>query len=302
METGVGGRYDPSNLLPSKLAVITNVDYDHVQSLGPTLKDIANHKSGIIKKNQPVITASNNSEVLDVLANEAKAQNSTLFRIKKDFDFQIHKIDEHGVNLSVDGPFHTYANLQIAAPGLFQAENAALSISAIDLLANQHHFSLTQESLVETFKTVKIAGRMEIIQRNPVVILDGAHNPHKMQSLADSLRLIYPNKAITVIVGILKTKDAKTILDIIIPLADQLIVTKPYVLGKPSIEPSELANDIHEIDARKDIQIANNVKEAIALSLKNAQKDDLIVITGSLYMLGDARNYWITPESLLQVS
>lgn len=299
VETGVGGRFDPSNVLPSKLAVITNVDYDHVQVLGPTIEDIAYHKAGIIKKGQPALTASTRPEVMEVLTSEAQSQNSPLFCIGRDFRFQIHNVDDQGLDLSVEAPYHRYANLHVGSLGLFQAENVALAVSAVDVLAKHYGLSLTKDGIETALETTKISGRMEVVQREPLVILDGAHNPHKMGSLVSSLRAIYPNKSITFIIGMLGTKDTKAMLETLVPLADRIFATKPYVLGKPSVEPDELVNYIHEIDIVKEVLPMENVREAIQAALDTAPKDDLIVITGSLYMLGDARDYWIPRETML---
>ena len=299
IETGMGGRYDPSNLLPSKLAVITNVDFDHVHELGPTLRDIAAHKAGIIKRDQPAITAAQHPDVLDVLEQEAQKQNARLYQWKRDFDFQIHQMDETGLVLSVDAPYHSYPRLRTSLTGTFQAENVALSLASVDVLAEAYGFSISPESLESSLQNVNIHGRMEVIQQHPLVILDGAHNPHKMQALVESIQALHPNRPITAILGILMNKDAGQIFESLLPAIKRVIATKYDILGKPSLEPEQLAAKIHEIDPAKEIIIAHSVREAIETAMSIVKPDELILITGSLYMLGEARNTWVSPESLL---
>jgi dihydrofolate synthase/folylpolyglutamate synthase len=301
METGVGGRYDPSNVLPSKLAVITNVDYDHIKPLGPTLKDIALHKAGIIKAGRPAITASTNPEVLEILRAEATTQSAHLYEIGRDFAFSDAAVSAGGVNLTIEAPHRTYRNLNVGLRGSFQAINAALAVSAADLLAHEYGLSLSEDAVRRGLQTVQLHGRMEIVQQSPLVILDGAHNPHKMRSLAESLEAIYPGRPVTAVVGMLMTKDAESMLAALVPVAQRIVVTRPNVLGKPSVSPEELARAIQTLDPTSQVEIAPEIESAIQTALRLTSPDGLVVITGSLYLIGAARNHWFPPETLLEI-
>jgi len=288
--------------LPSQLAVITNVDYDHVKPLGPKLEDIARHKAGIIKPGKPVITAALNPVVLKEIELEAELKNSQLYRLGKEFDFTLDEADAYGVTLSIQTPFNFFENVHVTLRGAFQAVNAALAVSAVDALSLSYPIQLTQQVVESALEQVQFPGRFETIQTHPLVILDSAHNPHKMQSLVDALRSIYPERHVIAVTGMLMTKDASSMLKILMPSVDKLILTKPDVLGKPSLEPQQLAASIREIDPRKETHVAATLVDAIKTALVEASENDLVLITGSLYLVGEARNYWVSPQVLLGIA
>lgn len=300
IETSLGGRFDPTNVLPSKLAIITNVDFDHVNSLGPDLLDIAYHKAGIIKENGVVVTSATNKTVLPVIQEEAARKNARLYCIERDFNFTIQDISTNGINISVQTPFRRYQNIRVAMQGTFQLTNAALAITATDILAEVYDIPLSEESLRSTLAHLTFPGRMEIIQADPLVILDGAHNLHKMQALVDSLRTFYPDKRITALVGMLMTKDASALIGSLAPVVSRFVVAKPHVFGKPSFEPAELAKIIQTTSPAIETIVTDDVKGSIDLVLPLLDDDELLLVTGSLYLVGEARDYWLPRDQLLR--
>lgn len=295
IETGVGGRYDRTNLLSAELAVITNVDYDHVKSLGPALSDIAWHKAGIIKEGQLAITAARNATVLDVIRREAAQKGATLYTLADDCDIVQHD----ATTISVQTPFARYEQLHVAAKGTYQLQNAALAIAAVDLLAQHHPIPLTQTSIATALAHVTYPGRMEIISKKPLVILDGAHNPAKMQALVESVQSHYPNKRITTILGALGYKDVTKLVERLRPITAHFIATEPHLLGKRATPSDMLAAQLQELCPTTPITAAEYVHDAIEQALANSRPDDLILITGSLYLVGEARRYWYPNEQLL---
>lgn len=300
METGMGGRYSPSNLLPSALAVITNVDYDHVKSLGPTLENIADHKAGIIKHDSLAITASENEAVLNVIRSEAKLKNAELFEYGKDYSFCIKTATPEGTIFSVSTPFNTYNNLSLNLAGIFQVKNAALAVTSLDILEHYYGLQISPGSIRKGLQNLSFTGRYEIIQSSPTVILDGAHNPHKIQSLVESLKEDYPGKKFTVIVGIVLTKDAQSILKNLALHTKRFIATQPHIFAKRSLPVNELESIMRENYPDIEIYAKENVNDAIDLALSLVNMDEIVIITGSLYLLGEARNYWIPSETILR--
>ncbi len=298
IETAVGGRYDRTNVIPSKLAVITNVDYDHVKSLGPALTDIAHHKAGIIKEGQLAITAATHPDVLQVIRAEAKAKGATLHCLGHEFDYTI---DEKGL-LSVQTQFNHYQSIRVKATGTYQLQNAALSIAAADLLAQHYPISLSQPSVSSALNRVTYPGRMEIVSQDPLIILDGAHNPAKIQALVHSLQTIYPDKQATIILGVLGYKDVNKIVTGLRPITRRLIATEPHLLGKRATPAKLLANMVQDIYPNVPITFAEYVHDAINQAKMSCGRDDLIVITGSLYLVGEARSYWYPVEEVLKKS
>jgi dihydrofolate synthase / folylpolyglutamate synthase len=300
IETGVGGRFDPTNLLPSTLAVITNVNLDHTELLGHTLPEIAYHKAGIIKPGQLAITASTDESVLQVIKEEASKQNARLYCIGKDFDFVVHHLDARRLYITVQTPFRCYKNLCVGMSGVFQPINAALAVTAMDVLREHHQLPVTPEAIKSALANARLPGRLEVMQTQPIVILDGAHNPHKMQSLADSIRAFYPHKRVTAIIGILLMKDAQAGLAALLPVVSRVVAVQPHVPGKPSLPANALADLIRVMYPALPCEVASSVREGIELSLSRLSKDDLLLVTGSLYMLGEAREHWIPKHQILQ--
>ncbi|MGB0388046.1 MAG: bifunctional folylpolyglutamate synthase/dihydrofolate synthase [Ardenticatenaceae bacterium] len=302
VETGVGGRYDPTNALPAQLAVITNVDYDHVKTLGPELSDIAWHKAGIIKEGQLAITAASNPTVLEVIRAEAARKGATLYALGQDFDVMVHESDR----ISVQTPFNRYDHIRIKAKGAYQLQNAGLAIAAVDVLAHHNLLPNVGGGLGQRFASalaeVTYAGRMEIVSTEPLVVLDGAHNPAKMQALVHSVQSSYPNKRLITILGALLYKDVTQIVEILEPISSQFIATQPHVFGKPATPAHMLAEKIRHLSPTKPIAFAEQVHDAIEQALALARPDDLLLITGSLYLVGEARAYWYPTEQLLRES
>lgn len=299
IETGMGGRFDPTNVLSPELSVITNVDFDHVPQLGTTLEEIAFHKAGIIKPGKPVVTGETKTAVLDVIQREALGKNSPLFRLGQDFGVDIKTMSETGSVVDITTPLHRYPDIRINLPGIFQPQNAAMAITAVDILSSHYQIPLSAEKIGKALKFIEFPGRMEKVQNHPIVILDGAHNPQKMEALARSLRAVYGDKTYSLIVGMLATKDASSSISHLLTKAHRVVATSPHVFGKPSIKIEEMAGLIRTIDPAKEVETADNVIDAIRGALDGAAPDELIVVTGSIYMLGEAREYWFPKKDIL---
>lgn len=316
IETAMGGRYDPTNLLPARLAVITNVGMDHETQIGPTLADIAWHKAGIIKKNALAITAETKPEVLAVLQAEADAKAVTLHRLGQDFDYTVHHLNGDGATLTVHAPFHTYEHVQIAMRGKFQPLNAALAISALDLFFHHkaqspHHpispspfplisFSPPHPLSPAPLQTLQFPGRMEVLQTNPTVLLDGAHNPDKMAALVESVQALYPGQKATILFGALKIKNATVMLETLLPIANRFLFAPLDVTGKPSSTPQELVTLLHELAPTLPAETVPSPETGIQRALSTLPPDGLLLITGSIYFIGLARDHWHPKDQLLQ--
>lgn len=300
VETGMGGRFDATNVLPSKLAVITNVYFDHVRSLGPALTDIAYHKAGIIKNDGIVVTSATNKSVIQVIQEEAHRKNARLYCYKKDFHLIPQDISNQGAKVSIQTPFRQYNDVHISLQGTYQPLNAALAVASVDILAKEYNLPLTENSIKAALREVKFPGRLEVIQTNPLVILDGAHNPHKMQALVDSVQTIFPEIKVTALIGVLMTKDASSMIKILEPLVLRFIAARPNVFGKPSLPPHDLAKIISDIAPTAELYVVNNVRKGIELAINKIVNKELLLITGSLYLVGEARDYWIPRKRLLK--
>lgn len=299
IETSMGGRFDPTNVLPSDLSVITNINYDHIPQLGDTLLDIAGHKAGIIKPGKPALTGVTETALLDIIVREAHEKVSPLFVLGRDFDYQVDHLDESGSWLTVQGPAQRYSDLFLPLAGGFQARNAAVAIAAADLLVDVGGLTLSVEVIQRGLEKIYFPGRLEVVQTEPTVILDAAHNRHKMAALGESLRRLYPGRQPVFVIGILAMKDAAAMLAEILPLAEKVIITQPDVFGKPALDSHQLAGQVRQLAPGVPIEVQSAVSIAIRSALETIGREGLIVVTGSMYLVGEARDYWYPRGELL---
>ena len=285
VEAGMGGRLDPTNLMPSELAIITNVAFDHVKSLGPELTDIARHKAGIIKQNKPAITAVTQPELFAILEQEAAEKEAKLYALNRDFSYEVH--DAH--TITVDAPFGRYERVKVGPVGRYQLGNAAIAIAALDVLVG--HQKLAGPINTAALANFSCPGRMEQVSRKPLILLDGAHNPHKMRALVESLKDAFPEKKITAITGSIVNKEVADILQVLVPAVDRIIATAPNVPGKPAVDPAIIQETVAQLSTIP-VSTAPDVRTAVDEAMGLAGPDELILVTGSLYLVGEARELW----------
>lgn len=290
-ETGVGGRFANSNLMAAEVAVITNVDYDHVKSLGPTLEGIAWHKAGIIRPNKPAVTTETKPEILAIMRQEAAEKNATLYECD-------YEIGEDG--LTVRTPYRVFRGIRPNLRGKYQLINAALSITAVDILAHKFNFELTEQAIESALNSLVYAGRFEIVQQSPTVILDGAHNPAKMKAFVESVQRAYPNRKATVMIGKLATKDGSEMLRLLLPIAERFVASQPNVFGKMPTPAATLAETLRSIAPDIPVTIEPNIAKAVSQTLDALDEEDLFIITGSIYLLGAAREHWHDSRVMLR--
>jgi len=281
IEVGLGGRFDATNIVDPIVAVITNVTLEHQKILGYKIKDIAYEKAGIIKKNIPTITAAR-GEALKVINNVAQEKVSNI-KIISNNSWRIINKKLDFWHYIVNGSLKEY-NIKTSMIGKHQGENIAITIAAIESL-QMNGIYITDESIDEAFLNIKNPGRMEIAGINPLILLDGAHNISAMKYLRSTLEDDFSYEKLILIIGILSDKNIQEILDIISPIADTIIATKSQV--SRAFDPRVLK----EMVKNKEVIVKDRIDEAIIYAIKIAKKSDLICITGSLYTVGEARNY-----------
>jgi len=281
IEVGLGGQYDATNIVNPIVTIVTNVSYEHQNILGDKIEDISFEKAGLIKNGIPVITAAT-GKALDVLRKVALENNSPIIVI----DNKYWKKIVGGVDWQeflVKGSLKDY-NVKTLMIGKHQGENIALSIAAIETL-QLNGIYITDDSIIEGIEKTKNPGRMEIVGFEPLILLDGAHNVAGMTSLKITLEEDFIYEKLILIFGILSDKNIQEILDIIVPIADTIVTTKSQ--NSRAFDPLKLK----EMIGKKGVIIKDKIFDAIELAKKIAKKNDLICITGSLYTVGEARDY-----------
>jgi dihydrofolate synthase/folylpolyglutamate synthase len=284
LEAGMGGRLDSTNVITPLVSVITNIELEHTEFLGTALTQIAGEKAGIIKQGVPVVTGATQQEVITVLEREAAARKAGFYRLSKDFmHFPVpaqreQVFDYRGIKCS-------YEKARINMLGGYQVDNACLALASIECLRNAG-IIVDEAAVRRGLERVRWEGRLELVARKPDIYLDGAHNPASAQKLAATIRGMRRAYGRTVLViGILGDKDCQGITSALVPLADHVVVTKPRY--SRAMDVRELATEIRKLHGS--VETAETVKEAIAAAGKAASPDDLVLITGSLYVVGDAR-------------
>lgn len=282
LEVGLGGRLDATNAIERPLvSVITPIDMDHMEYLGDTIEKIAYEKAGIIKKNGITVVHPQLKGAETVIREVCSVQNNTLIRV----DFETLEVIETNLNhLVFDYKGERY-ELCLIAP--YQAQNASVAIETINVLKTYHGFVVPPESLVEGLRKTTWLARMEVVSRNPLVIIDGAHNLHGIKGLAESLKPLKEEYHVIGIMGVLADKDVASMLNVISPYLDEVITTAPD--NPRALHSTELSKKILSIPV---IGAFENIEEAVDFGLTKMEKEEkktLLVIFGSLYMVGSAR-------------
>jgi len=296
IETGMGGRYDYTNYIQPLAAAIVTVDYDHVGILGPTLAEIAYHKAGIIKDGVPTVTGVAPGPALRVIEEEAAQRRAPLFRLGQEIRYTIHSVGPEGSVFDYTSEQGTINDVQVKLLGRHQVANAALAIALAEQL-RAFGLPISNEAIRRGLAQARVPGRLEIVQRQPTVILDGAHNPEKMRSLAAALRELFADRVPVLVVGVLAAKQVDSILAEVVPLARKVVVTSPTVLDKPAVAPDALADACRQFGV--DVVVERDVSDAVRRAEHMAGTNGLVCVTGSLYMVGQARELWVPTSAIL---
>ncbi|MCH8821461.1 bifunctional folylpolyglutamate synthase/dihydrofolate synthase [Patescibacteria group bacterium] len=302
IEVGLGGKLDATNIIHPLVSIITNVDLDHTEILGNTVEKIAKDKSGIIKKEVPVISGTNKLAVKNIIAKKAQENDSKYFLRGETFDYSIKKIDFSGINFNFSwlGESKEY---QLSTPAAYQAENASLALAAIQLLKGQG-FKISNEKTYTSLGKAKVPGRFEIVspllklqragQKKPLIILDGAHNPVKVKTFLGSLTQLLPNKKFIFLVAFKKDKDIEQMLKIMTPHSEAFVITefsKITDMGRYFTTPvKEIENILMKLKFSGDIIIEKDSVKALEKARKLQNKNLPLIITGSLYLVGEIRD------------
>ncbi len=292
IETGLGGRLDATNVITPEVTVITQIDYDHAQILGSTLAEIAREKAGILKRRVPVLTVEQEPEVEAVLRETAEKLAAPLRIINKDIEFSCRfgatdKLGPH-TRVCVLTETSQFMHLPVPLPGEHQALNCGLALAAIDAL-KASGLSFEEVALHEGLARTTTPGRMELVWTQPRILIDGAHNPAAVRALMRCVGAYVPYDSMICIFGCCEDKDIPAMLDRLALGGDKVIFTRAK--GTPrAAEPEELHRLFSE-QSGKMSQVAATLPEALDLATRAVGRDDLICITGSFYLAGEAKKY-----------
>ncbi len=282
LETGMGGRLDATNIIQPLLTIITNIAMDHREFLGNDLRAIAAEKAGIIKPGVPVVTYVSQASARLPIQAASGVLKSPLYYGGSDFQVK----GQGNGRFRYQGRHLTLSGLQTNLVGRHQYRNAAVALAAVELLQEQG-FHLPEESIRQGLQQVRWPGRLEVVSTRPQIILDGAHNPAAATTLMQALKhdLIY--RRLILVLGIMADKDIRGILRRLLPLAQVVIFSRPRY--ERAATPEKLKS--LAANAPRETYVIDDLAAAIAQARRLADQDDLIVVTGSLFTIGEARQY-----------
>lgn len=284
VEVGLGGRLDSTNVVDPLLTVITSISLDHTNILGSTLKEIAREKGGIIKKKTPLILYPQKEEALNEIKAIAKEKLAKIYYVKES-DIKLIDIvkgNDFYQKIEIKGEFNTYnANLKLL--GEHQILNCAVAVRAVEVLSKIQDFEL--KNIENGIENAKWIGRLEVLNKNPLVVIDGAHNIQGITTLKENINKYFDYKNVILLIGILADKQVEDMIKVITPMSKNIIALTPH--SDRAELGVKLKEEIEKIN--KNVESFESYETAFKKALKIAREDDLILVTGSLYMIGEMR-------------
>lgn len=281
LETGMGGRWDATNIVEPAVSVITNIGPDHAEFLGTEISSVAFEKAGIIKKSVPVVTGADKKDALRVIRGAAKEKNSPLSALGR--EFSVTASARKG-RFDYSGTAWTLKGLSVGLRGVHQWRNAACALAALE--AARGAFKVTVEDIRGGLAGVVWPGRVEVLRTRPLVILDSAHNPEGAVTLREALGSFNYSR-LTLVIGVMADKDIDGIFSALIPLADKAVFAAPDTQRAAPVETLLQK----ALPFGKNAIAAGSVKEALRAALKEARPSDAVCVTGSVFTVGEARGY-----------
>ena len=286
LEVGLGGIGDSTNVIKDPLvSVITSISFDHTDRLGNTLEEIAGNKAGIIKEGCPAVTSARAGEALKVFRSRSNELNAELY--------ETAGIGAEIVNESLTGTVFDvtlgakYFGLEISMIGEHQIENAICALKTIEVLQDECEVEIGIDAIYEGLKTAKQIGRFEIMRKEPLIIIDGAHNPDGARTLRETCSKLLPGKKILMLTGILKDKDTDHVLGEFRKISSDFVATEPDNPRK--LKAEEFKALIEETGASCEAE--PDIEKALQITIRKTEKEgfDGVLCAGSLYLIGKLR-------------
>ena len=285
VEVGLGGRWDATNVVDGQVAAITNVSLDHAEVIGPTLADIAEEKAGIVKQGAVVVVGETEPELVEVFTRAAFAAAAERVWLRgRDFDCIANDLAHGGRVIELVTPGARYPGVFLPVHGAYQGENAAVALAAAEAFFGA---PLDPDVVSDALAGLRLPGRLEVISRDPLLVLDGAHNPAGAARSTAAIEEAFAGRGGRIlVVGMLVGRDPVEMLEAFDAGSARLVVTcpPPSPRAMPAAEVADAARALGT-----EAEEAASVPEAVATALALAAPDELVVVTGSLYVVGAAR-------------
>ncbi len=288
LEVGLGGRLDATNVVERPVVcIITSISLDHTQILGNTLGEIAREKAGIIKPGCWVVLSPQPEEAASIINEICRGKEAKIVQVGKDITW--HKIggDLHHQSLVIEGRKNSY-DVSIPLLGDFQLENAVTAVAALEILASAG-FAISATNIAQGLARVQWPGRFQILQQHPIVLVDGAHNVASIKKLVSNIKAYFNHKKIFLVFGTSSDKDIPGIINELVSLSPQVIITRAAHSSRAT-PTATLATEFTKLGIWPETK--ETVAEAISRALSLADRTDIICVTGSLFVVAEALDYF----------
>jgi dihydrofolate synthase / folylpolyglutamate synthase len=282
-EVGLGGRLDGTNPFMAEIAAITTISLDHVKSLGGTIRKIAWEKAGIIKKDQDVVLGFINEEAIREITRVCEEKGGRISALGRDFMVSDIKTGSDGTRFDYEDENVTWKGLSVNLSGAYQANNAAVALRAYITWMKNRNLKISEQLVSKALRGIHWRGRLQILQREPLVIIDGAHNEEGIGLLVDSIKRIYSGRRIIFVLAILRDKNLQVMIKRVCEVSDKLIISKNKSKRAAEIEEQVMIAERYKAD----YETARDVVSATKRALSMARKDDVVIISGSLYTISE---------------
>ncbi len=294
VEVGMGGRLDATNVVDPLLSIVTRVGLDHMNVLGNTVGEIAADKAHIIKPAKPAVIGPQLDEALRPIQARAKQTGSELWRIGHEAELTVRSVTQEGTVFDLTTPYRTHAELYTPLLGAHQAENAAVAVLAADRLAVDGAYDLPGDAIRLGLRQVRWPGRGEILQQDPVVLIDGAHTPQGAGVLRDLLQACWPDRKLTYVLGFNRDKNVPAFLEALRHRPEKVYATAART--PRAMPPAETARLVEAYGwSAIPVPPAGVFEQAVG----DAAPDTILVVTGSLYIVGAIRREFLLREKRL---
>ncbi len=297
LEVGLGGRLDATNVIEDPLvSLIMHIGLEHTAELGDTIEQIAYEKAGIIKPHSDVVLYAQTTEVEEVVSRIASEKDARLTITDRSMLDVLDRGDPEGTGGAFSGQIFTYRSreeLHLSLLGRHQTKNVAVVLDAVDILRERHGYDIPEKVIRNALSVVRWPGRFQILSRDPLIVVDGAHNPNGVQALAESIRLYFAGRRMILLMGVMADKNYRKMLDILAAESGDIELIR-FIAQAPdedrALKPEELKREITQrftcpVDSCGSVE--EGLRRAITIAKERSTESPVILAFGSLYQVGE---------------
>jgi dihydrofolate synthase / folylpolyglutamate synthase len=302
VEVGLGGRTDYTNVFDEKpVTVLTNVDYEHRERLGWSLESIAREKAAIIRGGETVVTGATRREVSPIIDACCRELGASAWHLGREVRSRLRCADAAGSVFDLHTPLNSFQALRLPLAGTHQVTNASLAVAAALAFGHARRIEISEAAVRQGLATVRLSGRLEVIQESPRVILDSAHNPVEARALAHALRNheLPSGVRLHLVAGILADKDQAAMVRALSSVADTVVLTQPP-LEERTGDPQHMLEMFRHALGAANVMFELSPVNALDSAIVQAAPQDVVCITGSMFLVGALRERWVPERQILE--